>query len=308
MLERFLVVLGQVITLFLLMGVGFLLGKLKKISSNGTGEMSVLLMYVVTPCVIINSFQGEFDPELLHTLTVGSAALLGCYVLYILVIQLFFRREKTDLGAPLRFGAMYGNTGFMGLPLVMAVLGEEAVIFAVVSMVIFNLVAWTHGVMMMGGRGAFSLRKVFINPGVIGTAIGLPLFLTHSALPGSLGAAAGFLADLNTPLAMVVIGAQMARADLASTFRQYKLYIAAGVKLILMPLLTALVLLPLGLDPLFYSATVILSAAPTAGITSMFAERFGRDVERSAQLVSLCTLLSVVTLPAMAVVAETLAG
>ena len=308
MLEHFLVVLGQVTTLFLLMGIGFFLGKTGRLSLVGTGEMSFLLMYIVTPCIIVGSFQTDWEGDTLRTLAVGTAALAVCYGVYILISLFLFRDKPADLQAPLRFGCIYGNTGFMGLPLVRAVLGEEALIFAVVSMVVFNVLCWTHGVILMGGKGAFSPKKIVLNPGVIAVAIGLPLFLLRLRLPGPLYNAVGFVGDLNTPLAMVVIGAQMSRADLLSTFRGKELYAASAVKLLLMPAVTALLLLRLHLDPLFYSATVILAAAPTAGITSMFAERFGRDSARAAQLVSLSTLLSILTLPVVGVAAQILGG
>jgi hypothetical protein len=111
---------------------------------------------------------------------------------------------------------------------------------------------------------------------------------------------------MNTPLAMTIIGAQLSRADILRTFRDPKLYKAAALKQIGMPLLTAAVLYPLHLDPTFYIAAVILAGAPVAGFTSIFAERYDRDVGRAAQLVSLSTLLSVLTLPAVAVLAEAL--
>ena len=306
-LERFFVVLGQVSTLFFLMAVGYLLGKLGKITEAGTREMSTLLVYFATPCVIIDSFQTDWDAAKLHTLALGTAAMVGCFVIYILSGYLFFRKEEKDLQAPLRFGAIYANTGFMGLPLVGAVLGEEAMIYGVVAMVVFNAAIFTHGVAEMGGRKALSPARVIFSPGLVATAIGLPLFLTRTALPGPIGAGVRYIGNLNTPLAMVVIGAQMARADLLRTFREKKLYAATAVKLLLMPLLTALVLLPLKLDATFYIAAVILGGAPSAGLTSMLSEQYGRDVEHAAQLVSLSTLLSIFSLPVMTVLAEALA-
>ncbi len=306
MISRFFVVLLQVLTLFLLIGTGFAAGKLKLVTAAGTGEMSALLLNVVVPCVVIHSFQTPCDPDTLRTLAVGAAALSLCYVIWTGVVQLFFRREEPSLRAPLRYGSMYANAGFMGLPLIQAVLGDEALIFAVVSMVVFNIFSFTLGAMMVGGRDAFTLRKVFLNPGVIAAAAGLPLLLTGITLPGPLYKAVGFIADLNTPMAMIIIGAQMARAGLASTFRNPKLYMASALKLFLMPAIAAAVLLPLGLEPLFFVSAVILAGAPTAAATSMFAERFGRDAERAAQLVSLSTLLSILTLPVLTVVAEAL--
>lgn len=309
MFSRFLVVLGQVSTLFLMMGVGYALGKWKKITAAGTGEMSSLLLYVVAPCIIIDSFQTGYDPALLRTLGLGAVVELVFFFLYAMIVKLFFRKDPDDLRIPFRFGSMYGNTGFMGLPLIQAIMGDEALIFAVVSLMVFNIVVWSHGyVMMSGGAGGFSLKKALLTPGLLAVVVGLPLFLTQTTLPGPLHTAVGYIGSMNTPLAMVVIGAQMARADLKSLLRDRKLFEASALKLLLIPVFTAVVLLPLRHDPLLYTATVILSAAPTAGITSMFAERFGRAPERTAGLVSLSTLLSILTLPVIAVLAEAIAG
>lgn len=308
MLERFIVVLGQVMSLFLLMGVGFGMGKLGKISAHGTREFSTLLLYVVTPCIIIDSFQTDYDPALLRTLGLGVVCQMVCYALYAVIVSFFFKKDSPELRTPMRFGSMYGNTGFMGLPLIQAILGDEAVIFAVVALAIFNIWTWSHGLIMMSGRDQVSLKKILLNPGMLGLLVGLPLFLTHTVLPGPLYKAVNFMGGLNTPLAMIVIGAQMARADLGATFRDKKLYKASAIKLLLIPLFTILVMLPFRGDHMLYVGAVVLSGAPTAGATSMFAERFDKSPERAAQLVSLSTLLSIATLPVVAVLAETIAA
>ena len=306
MLERFAVVLGQVATLFLQIGVGFVLARLGMISQQGTKDMTALLINVVSPCVIIGAFPSARDPETLRMLGTAALVLGLCYVLYALAGQLFFRREPRETGAPLRFGCIYNNAGFMGIPLVRAVLGEGATIYAAIAVAGVNIMAFTHGAALMGGKEAFSPRKAVLNPGVIGVAAALALYLPGISLPGPVHRAVGFLADLNTPLAMVVSGAQLARTDLLGAFRQPKLYEASAVKLLVMPVLTALVLLPFRLDPALYVAAVILGGAPSAGYTSMFAERYGLDTGLAAQLVSFCTLLSAATLPLMAVLAEVL--
>ena len=120
------------------------------------------------------------------------------------------------------------------------------------------------------------------------------------------GSAVGFLADLNTPLAMVVIGGQMARTSLGSTFRRPDLYAVALLKLAAIPAVTALVLLPFHLPPLVYCSMVILAGTPTAGTSSILAQQFGRDAGSAAQMVTLSTLLSVLTLPVVAVAANLL--
>ena len=162
--------------------------------------------------------------------------------------------------------------------------------------------------MMMSGEKKFSLKKMIVTPGVLGMLGGLPLFLTQTTLPGPLYKAVGFMGSLNTPLAMVVIGAQLARADLKTLLKDRKLYEGSAIKLLLIPAVTILVMLPFRDNHLLYVAAVILSGAPSAGVTSMFAEKFDRCPERTAELVSFSTLLSILTLPIVAVLAETIAG
>jgi hypothetical protein len=194
----------------------------------------------------------------------------------------------------------------MGLPLITSALGSEATILCVMSLVVFNVANWTYGVVLMGEK--MSLRQALLNPGVIGLVIGLALFLLRISLPSPVLNAVNYMGDLNTPLAMVVIGGQMAGADLAATFRQVRLYFAAAVKLLAMPVLTMLVLLPFHLDDQLYLTVVILSGCPSAGATSMFAQMCGRDTASAAQLVTLSTLISVVTLPLMTLLARLLTG
>jgi predicted permease len=206
----------------------------------------------------------------------------------------------------LQFGSIYGNVGFMGLPLVQAILGQGAVLLVVVNIVLFGIAQWSHGATVMGGKT--SIRRMILNPGTIPMAIGMALFLCSIRLPSPVLGAIGYMADLNTPLAMVIIGAQMSRTDMKATFNQPLIYAGAAVKLLLIPALTAVLLLPLKLDPMLYCVCVVLAGAPTAGVTSIFAQRFEQDTATSAQLITLTTLLSAFTLPVFAVIAQRLAG
>ena len=306
MLGDLLVVVGQVGTLFLLMGVGFLLTRLGKISADTRGQMSFLLLYVIAPCLVIETLQVDLTPELLVLLGKALLAFLASHLIFILLSRPTFPSRDADTRPVLQFGIIFANTGFMGYPLVEAVAGPDALIFAAVSTVVFNLVQWSYGIVLMGGKA--SARSMLVNPGTISIAVGAALLFSGLRLPVAVNHAVSFLADMNTPLAMVVIGAQLAAADLPAVFRQPRLYLAAGLRLAAIPLLTALLLLPLRLSGGFYCAMVLLSAVPTAGITSLFAQRFGRDTVLAGQLITLSTLLSIVTLPLFSVLAQGLGG
>ncbi|MFR4561982.1 MAG: AEC family transporter [Flavonifractor plautii] len=303
MLSNLLTVTGQVATLFLMMAVGFVLGRAGKMTEAGRSQMSYLLLYIVCPCVMVDCFLVERTPALTQEVAVGSAAALACYLLFFAVSLLFFRRQPADARDTLRFAAVYGNIGFMGLPLVQSILGEEALVYGALALLAFNLTSWTLGVLIMGGRAAFSLRRAVLNPGVIGIGLGLLCFLSGLRFP-SRGSGPLLPERPEHPLAMVVIGTQLAEADLPSTFRQPRNYLVSFLRLALFPTLTALLLLPLRSSSGLYCALVLLSATPVAGTTSLFAQQFGRDTAPAAESITLSTLLSILTLPLFAVLAR----
>lgn len=309
MLNDFLLVAGQVLTLFLMMSVGFVLTRRGKLTQDTLSQMSHLLLYIVAPSVVIDSLlAAECTPELVHSILRCLLALVVTYGMYMLLAMLLFRKAPADTRDTMRFAVVYGNTGFMGLPLVQGILGNEALIYCTVSLAVFNITSWTHGAVLMGGRANASLKKAVANPGVIGCAIGFLLFFAGVELPAPVNNAIGFMGSMNTPLAMVVIGGQMAQANLGETFRKPMLYGVSAVKLVAFPLITALVLLPLGLSSEAYCTLVILSACPTAGVTGIFAQNFRRDTAAAAQQITLSTLLSIATLPVLALLARTLCG
>lgn len=306
MLSDLLIVVGQVLTLFLMMGIGFLFAKLNWFSIATSNQCTKLILYVVGPCIIITKLQIEANTQVVHTMLMAALGMALTYIVMIPLSQLLFRKEPADTRVVRRFGIVYANNSFMGLPLLAGVLGEDALLFGVISMLVFFLFQWTHGVLIMGGK--LNLRSAVLNPGIIAILIGVFFFAVGFRLPSPVYNAMEFMGDLNTPLAMVIIGAQMARADILGVLKKPKLYLAAALKLLFVPGITCLLLLPLHLEPLSYCACVVLAACPTAGVTAMFAQMFRRDEETAAQMVTLSTLLSIITLPVFAVLARQISG
>ena len=308
MVDYLLMVSSQVGTMFLMMAAGFALAKRRLLTQAAIPQMTNLLLTVVLPCMLVDSMQIERTPALLEAMGYGALLAAGLYVLYCLLSIPLFRRQNSATGKALRFGTLYGNVGFMGLPLIQLVLGEQAMVYGVINLIVFNLFNWSQGVVLMGGRRQVSLKQAVLNPGILGTVVALVLFLCGITLPSMVGSAVSFLGSMNTPLAMVIIGAQMASADWRSVFRSPAILLACGLKLVAMPLLTALILYPLHPEPDLYCTLVLLAGVPTASITAMFAQRYGQDVSTSAQLVTVSTLLSILTLPCCGVLAALLSG
>ena len=308
MLQQFQVVGGSVLTLFLLMAVGFVFGRLGLLSDSTLSQMSKILLNAVIPAAMIATFQAERTAEVDRQLLASFAALAGTYALYMLGCCLLFRGQPEGHRGILRFASIYGNVGFMGLPLIQSALGSAAAMTAAVSLVLFNVVTFTHGIFLIGGKDGLSAKKIVLNPGTLGCLAAIALYLTGWRLPGPVSSAVGHLGNLNTPLPMLIIGGQMAHTDLPSVFGDKKLYAASAIKLAGLPVLTALALLPFRLDPVIFTALVILSGCPTAGVTSLFSQNLGKDASLAARQVTLSTLLCIVTLPLAAVLAQLLAA
>lgn len=309
MLNDLLTVGGSVVTLLIMMAVGFLLAKKALLSNQTLTQLSTVLMCIVSPALMINTFLDETrDGPTVHNLLVAAAVLVGTYVLQGVIILLFFRRQNEEIRGISRFASIYGNVGFMGVPLIQSVLGAPGMIATVMSLGVFNIAIWTHGLCLMGGKGKVSVKKVILNPGVIGMVIALVLFISGVRLPMPVRSAVGYISSLNTPLAMVVIGAQMAAVNLPELLREVRLLGVAAMKLLILPAITMVVLLPFKLDPVIYTAVVILSGCPAAGASSLMCQMAGKDAAYAARLVTFTTILSVVTLPVVSALAKLLAG
>ena len=308
MLDYLLMVSSQVGTMFLMMAAGFALAKRGLLTREAIPQLTNLLLTAVLPCMLVDSMQIERTPALLGAMGYGALLAVGLYVLYCLLSIPLFRRKNPATGKTLRFGTLYGNVGFMGLPLIQMVLGEQAMVYGVINLIVFNLFNWSQGVVLMGGRKQVSLKQAVINPGILGIIAALLLFFCGITLPPVVGSAVSFLGSMNTPLAMVIIGAQMAAADWRAVFRSPAILLACVLKLAAMPLLTALILYPLHPELELYCTLVLLAGVPTASVTAMFAQRYGQDVATSAQLVTVSTLLSILTLPCCGVLAALLSG
>ena len=141
--------------------------------------------------------------------------------------------------------------------------------------------------------------KMVLNPGTVGLALGAPLFFSSVKLPDVLGVPVHHMANLNTPLAMIVIGYSLCGARFGKVLRTGAVYVATLVRLVVYPLLVIAALYPLraSLDRNLVLAMVVAASAPVAAMVSMFATKFRRDVDASVAVVSGSTLLSILTMP-----------
>ena len=301
MIESLLVVARQVGILFALMAVGFICNKRRILVESGVKGIVEVLMLVVTPCVIVQAFQRPFEIHLLQSLGWALAIAVFSHVLGIVVSTLCFRSPDRGKTSVLRYATTFSNAGFMGIPLEYALLGNDGVFFGAVYVTMFNIVCWSWGlVTMCDSLKEIRTRTLFVNPGTMGVVCGLPFFLFSLSLPEVVATPVKMLADLNTPLAMVVIGYYLAEASFGAVVRSGAAYVAAALRLVVLPgIVLAAVWALKPSDGTMAVALVTAASAPVAALTTVFAAKYHRDVALSVGLVAATTLLSILTMPVL---------
>ena len=315
MIENLFIVAQQVAILFVLMGFGAVMRKAGFFKDNAIDGIVNVLILVVTPCLIVDVFQRPFDPSKLQGLGFAFALAVLIHVVLIVLAKFVVRHRNEDVRRPLLLAAVFSNAGFMGIPLEQAILGDAGVFYGVVYIVVFNLFMWSWGYHLMkseackvknktaGGRktfhSSFFTFHSVLNPGTVGLALGAPLFFCSMKLPAVIGTPVHHKANLNTPLAMIVIGYSLAGTRFGKVVRTGALYVATVVRLAACPLLAIVALYPFraALDRNMMLAMVIAASAPVAAMVSMFAAKFRRDMDVSVAVVSGTTLLSILTMP-----------
>lgn len=286
--------------LFCLIAVGVLVKKLGLVDEKGRKMLSDLLINVILPCNIIQSFtsgirpSGEFmrNSLLMLLLSAGLQALV-----YLLNRPLFSRFPDRQRGVA-RYGMICSNSTFVGLPIAEALFGNLGVMYTAMFQIPLRFTMWTAGLSLFTSVSKKdALRKLLRHPCIIAVFLGLVLMcLPAVPLPGFALDSIAALSRCTTPISMLVIGSILADAPLRSLFSFNVLYYSA-LRLALFPLLVHVLLLPLPLDGLLKSICFLMTAMPAGSTTSILADKYGCDAAFAAQLVFVSTLLSIVTIP-----------
>ena len=327
-MTNFLLVSTQVWVLFALVAVGAAARWAKLIDEAAVKGIVNILILLVTPSLIIDVFQRPYEAAMLRQLGMAFGIAVAAHAALVLAATLLLRGGDAAQRPVLRLSAVFSNAGFMGIPLEYALLGDTGVFFGVIYVVTFNLFMWSWGLWQMQkneecGAGKnkcaensgaerrhsslflshvsylISHSSFLINPGTLGVAVGLGLFMTGTTLPQILAQPVKMMAALNTPLAMLVIGYYLAGAKFRAVVRSGAAYGVAFIRLVAYPLALIAALYPFrhALDRDMTLALVTAASAPVAAMVTMFSAKFGRDVDMSVGLVSATTLLSIVTMP-----------
>lgn len=298
--------ISQIIIMFLYMLLGFALYKGKKISGEGSANMATLLVWLIIPAVIVKSFCVEPTAARLMGLGLSIVAAVAAQALSMAISHLAFKNRPID-----NFGAAFSNAGFLGIPLVRATVGDEAVFYIAFFVAMLNILQWVYGVAVITEKKMTLKRSTLLHPLILGTALGLALFVTGlgAKLPAVILGTLSGVSALNAPLAMLIMGVYLAQADMKTLWTDKHLYIVSFVRLLVIPALTLLVLWGLRLlIPALGDTTAlslfIVAIAPVGANVAVYAQLHNKDYVYATKSVVLSTLLSLLTMPLMVLLAQ----
>ena len=305
-MELALICAQQVIVLFLLIGVGTLAVKTGVLKLEHKQPLSNLLVNIVVPAMIVNSYQMEFSLEILRNLLAAFGLSILTIALGTVLTLALTARRKNSRTAIFRFASIFSNAAYMGFPLISALFGSEGLLYASAYVTVFNVLLWTLGYSMVSGSS--DPKKVAQSllhcPAIYAIVVGLVLYLLQIPLPDLIVQPMELLGDMNTPLSMLITGMLIASGDLHRTLTDKHIWKLTVVRMLFIPVLTIAAFAALGLFRygMVTQVILLLECCPAASITSVFAVQFHHDEQFAAGSVVLTTLLSIVFLPLCALI------
>jgi predicted permease len=293
--------------LFLLMAVGFAAGRLRFLDEGGSKAISKLLVNFILPALILSSMQRPFSAGLRDQALVALAISFGVYALAFPLAFLLARLERApapESGAHV-FGAVFSNVAFMGFPILEAFFGKESIFMASVYNIPFQVLAFSVGPVILAqgsGEGLRIKASSFVTPAAVAAVIGFACFLGGLAFPPTVQRALDLLGGTTTPLSMILIGAIISRMRLRSVAGNPRLYVTTAFRLVLFPAVVYGILRLAGFSGLLLGLPVVIAAMPVAANSAILAEAYGGDAATASSLVVLSTLLSLGTIPVLALI------
>ena len=295
------VVFQTMLKLFLLLVLGFVLFKCHIFDEYTNKKISALIVNVASPMLIISSIAGvEGNEKSIVFLMIGAGILM--YIGFIIlgkIINRIFPFPKKDWPV-YECMVVFANTGFMGYPVLLDVFGQEAVFYASLIHMAFNFFVYTYAIMCLtkSDDSKFKLNfKQLLTPGIVLIFIGILIYLFDIQLPSVLMDTINSVGSLTAPLSMMMIGSSLAVYPIKDSFTDWRSYVFAFVRLIIVPFVTMIVCRLLHINPYYANITIITNAMPVGSMVLMLATQYNANVKIVTKNIVVSTLLSVITIP-----------
>ena len=298
-----LLLMQQIAQLFLILLMGYAVVKTGLLKASDSKVLSVVFVYLVMPCVVLNAFQIKDTPEIRTGLLYSMGIAVGMHVVFLLLNTLF--RKVLKLDAVEQVNVIYSNAAALVIPIVQALLGEEYVVYSCAFVIVQLVLLWTHASACLQGSAQLEWRKLLTNVNLIAIAAGALLYWFRVVLPAPLQNTMSTVGNMMGPMGMLLAGMAIAEKPLREVFCTRRNYLPTVLRLVVCPLVVLVLLWVCHAsswvaDGKNILMTVYLAAiTPACATVTSMAQLYDRDAAHSSALYVLTTLLSIVSMPVM---------
>jgi len=283
--------------------MGFLIVKAKLLNSEDSKILSIIVLYLIIPCVIINAFQVDYTPQTVKGLLIALVGSVMTQVILLIVVSILgrvFHLNEVEVAS-----IYYSNSGNLIVPIVMFILGKEWVLYGCVFMSVQLVFIWTHCKKIISRESTYDWRKIVLNINMISIAIGIVLFLTRIHLPAIINNTLSAVGSMIGPASMIVTGMLFAGMDFKQIFANKRVYFVSFFRLIIVPVI-ALFLIKCSQLSTFSSngnklmmIVFLAIITPSASTVTQMCQVYGNDSQYASAINVVTTLLAIVTMPLM---------
>ena len=298
-----LLLMNQIIQLFIMIFMGFIIVKAKLLKAEDSKILSVIVLYLIIPCVIINAFQVDYTPQTVKGLLIALAGSVMTQVILLIVVSILgrvFHLNEVEVAS-----IYYSNSGNLIVPIVTFILGKEWVLYGCVFMSVQLVFIWTHCKKIISRESTYDWRKIVLNINMISIAIGIVLFLTRIHLPATINNTLSAVGSMIGPASMIVTGMLFAGMDFKQIFANKRVYFVSFFRLIIVPVI-ALFLIKCSQLSTFSSngnklmmIVFLAIITPSASTVTQMCQVYGNDSQYASAINVVTTLLAIVTMPLM---------
>lgn len=298
-----LLLMNQIIQLFIMIFMGFIIVKAKLLKAEDSKILSVIVLYLIIPCVIINAFQVTYTKDTVQGLLITLAASVLTQIILLIIISVlgkFLNLNEVEVAS-----IYYSNSGNLIVPIVTFILGKEWVLYGCVFMSVQLVFIWTHCKKIISRESTYDWRKIVLNINMISIAIGIILFLTRIHLPAIINNTLSAVGSMIGPASMIVTGMLFAGMNFKQIFANKRVYFVSFFRLIIVPVI-ALFLIKCSQLSTFSSngnklmmIVFLAIITPSASTVTQMCQVYGNDSQYASAINVVTTLLAIVTMSLM---------
>jgi predicted permease len=291
-------VIQQVIVLAILMGVGYMATKKNIINEEVVKGMSGILTNIALPALILSSFQFTYSKDTIKGVVTVFIYSLIIHILMILLSKIFFRKYKKEENAVLSFGTVFPNSGFMGLPLILELFGQEGMLYASIFMIPYHTLLWTYGEGLFTDKKKESpLKKLLSTPSLIAIILGTVIFVFKINIPYIVSKPLSMFSALTSPLSMFILGQKITKLNLKEIIGDRDIYYGCFIKLIIVPILTFIFLKMISSPSILTGIIVTMQALPTAILLVVLSQQHNVGADFASKFTIVSHIISIITIP-----------